>query len=613
MFEAYKVGVTLQLNNLVSPILFEIGRDFAKLDGIVLSLQKNLKSIGANAIGIRAVARAGDASAIALERANVQAAVLERNLVAIRAAGAATAGAGLLPIVNPGRGRGGGARGGYGQHAGLHGGNVHMGPNGVGMGTIGYSLGGGPLLAGVAAGAGVLYMEKAMYESAKDFQTEVARFSALGLGDKLNADAVKFVTGMKTYGTNMSQNMALFRDAQTIFRDSGSLEHAEMVTPVLSKMLLSQHVLFGENGGDRMSKFMDMLKVIELRKGLSSPSEFLKQADMVQQVLATSGGRVDATQYLNAMKTGGTALASQSNEALYYGAEPLIQEVGGSRFGTGMQTMYNRLMLGTGVSNTSASEMLRIGLLDPKKIELNKLGGFKRYKSGQNALTGSDIFQKDFIKFYTDVLLPLYAKAGITKEEDILRENALIGGRTPANAVWNPLQRQLPIILKSLETTKKAATIDQAAKIAKGTAEGAEEEFVAAWTDFKTQFGQSILPKITAMLRTGSEMFRGLNAFYGRNKESVDAVGTLITPGGVPSTGIDWGKKLIDILFGSGSNSLETVRGSGAADARHVKGDVYLDGEKVGKHVTRHMSEEGHLPRYNNRTQDVRATPFPHG
>lgn len=597
------------MQNLVSPVLLELGREFAKIDTLLLSVQKNLKAAGVESAALRGIARNANATSIGLEKANLHAAALEKHLVAIKAAGAMP---GVVPMIGGGgRGRWGG--GGSGAHQGFHGGNIHMGPGGVGLGAIGYGLGSGGVMAGVAGAAGVLYMEKAMYESAKDFQTEVARFKALGLGDELNKDAIKFVQGMRSYGTTMSQNMALFRDAQTIFRDSGSLHHAEVVTPVLSKMLLAQNVLFGENGGDRMSKFMDMLKVIELRKGLSSNDEFLRQANMVQQVLATSGGRVDATQYLNAMKTGGTALSSMSNEALYYGSEPIIQEVGGSRFGTGMQTAYNRLMLGIGVSNTSASEMLRLGLLDKNKIELNKLGGFKRYKSGQNALAGHDLLQHDYIKFYTDVVLPMYAKVGITKEEDILRENALIFGRTGANSVYNPLQRQLPIIMKSLETTKKAATIDEAAGLSKNTAEGKEKEFIAAWTDFKTQFGESILPKITSMLQTGAEMFRGMNAFYSRNKEDIDDFSNYHSGGGAPGLSFQFGKILLERLRG-GHSAIDPVRPlRNTGDLGPAHGDVYLDGDKVGKHVARKLSDEGHLPRYNTRTQDPRLTPWPAG
>ncbi len=600
------------MQNLVSPVMLEVSRDALKLDGIILGLQKNLKAIGADAKGLRAVAAAGNASSVALEKTNLHAAALERHLAAIK-----TAGATRIPALVPALGGGGGGSGSGPRryHSGFHGGNLHMGPSGIGIGSIGYGLGSGATMAAVGGAAGVLYMEKAMYESAKDLQTEVARFAALGLGEKMNAEALKFVTGMKTYGTTMAQNMALFRDAQTIFRDSGSLEHAEMVAPVLSKMLLAQNVLFGENGGDRMSKFMDMLKVIELRKGLSSPAEFLRQANMVQQVLATSGGRVDATQYLNAMKTGGTALSGMSNEALYYGAEPIIQEVGGSRFGTGIQTAYNRLMLGIGVSNTSASEMLRLGLMDPSKIELNKLGGFKRYKSGQNALVGHDVLAKDFIKFYTDIVLPIYAKAGITGEDDILRENALIFGRTGANSVFNPLQRQLPIVQKSIQTSKQAATIEEAAKISSGTAAGKEREFIAAWTDFKTQFGSVILPKITAMLTTGANLLREVNTFYGNHTEAfknVDALSGILPWNSIPSL-YRAGKESARRLFGDSVSTVDPVRGpANAGDLAQRNGVVIMNGRIVGEIISGEQAKAGHLPRYNVRTPQ-RSSPFPAG
>ncbi len=116
---------------------------------------------------------------------------------------------------------------------------------------------------------------------AKHYQTEVGRVNALGLGDKVSAEAVAFARNMKTYGTSQLDNLQLMRDGMSAFAD---VHHAEMVAPTLAKMKFANHAFFGEaEGADNERKFMDMLKVIELRGGLESKEKFEAQANIVQQ------------------------------------------------------------------------------------------------------------------------------------------------------------------------------------------------------------------------------------------------------------------------------------------------------------------------------------------
>ena len=184
-----------------------------------------------------------------------------------------------------------------------------------------------------AGGLGLAAMFKGPLDEAKKFQNETERFRSLGLGDKVTADAVKFASGMNTYGTSIRENLGLLRDAQTVF---GDFHEAQMVTPLLAKMKFANAALYGDEGGGMKDKaFMDMLKVIEMRGGLASEQAFTKQANMVQQVLTATGGRVGANEYLNFIKTGGVAAKGMKDENFYYNMEPLIQEMGGSRSGTG--------------------------------------------------------------------------------------------------------------------------------------------------------------------------------------------------------------------------------------------------------------------------------------
>lgn len=575
MFEAYKIGVSLALNDLVTPQIIKLSAEFSKLDLKVLELGRNLKAVGAESASLRSVANAGNATARALDVASSRAAVLERRLLAIRAAGNIPA---IIPSTGNGfGGGGGGGRGGRHGHMGGEGGRVHMGTSVLGMGAMSYGLGSSAFVP-LAIGAGSAYAAHAGYEAAKDFQLEAARFQALGLGPRMNAEAIKFVQGFKSYGISQAQNMALFRDAQMIFRDAGSLEHAKMVLPLMAKMRMSNETLFGsEHAGNIESKFLDMLKVIELRKGLSSTKEFATQANMIQQVLTTSGGRVDATQYLNLIKTGGVAAKSLSNSAMYYDLEPIIQEMGGNRVGTGLMSAYTNLIIGRMLGKKPLNELMRLGLLDPSKIVKGNGGSIKEFKAG--ALRGSDLMQSSPVDFMEKVLLPAFAKQGITKEADVLRELGVIFTNRTASNLFSTIYQQLPIIKRGREASSKALTIEDAADLAKKTASGAEGEFIAAWRDFKTELGRNILPQVTEMLTGGAKMLRELNGFMSEHKGLMDNL----------NFAAKWGNPMSAIPAAT-SGVVDVVR-SAAGKVMQVTSEVHLDGQKVATAVTKHQDK----------------------
>ena len=109
---------------------------------------------------------------------------------------------------------------------------------------------------------------------------------------------------MKTFGTSTLDNLQLVRDGVTAFAD---VHHAQMVAPTLAKMKFSNKAMYGDDGAENEKKFMDMLKVIEMRNGLKSEKAFHEQANIIQQVITATGGRVQAEEWLNVIKTGGIA------------------------------------------------------------------------------------------------------------------------------------------------------------------------------------------------------------------------------------------------------------------------------------------------------------------
>lgn len=348
------------------------------------------------------------------------------------------------------------------------------------------------LIGGAMAGAGLygLSMLKGPLEEAKKFQTETAKFASLGFGDDVTSQAVKFASGMKTIGTSATENLALVSDAMAVFKD---LHHAEFAAPIMAKMKFANEAVFGkEGGGANERKFMDMLKVIEFRGGLSSQQEFSTQSDFVQKVISGSRNRVDAGQLLAALKTGGVALSQRSNESFYLGSEPLIQEFGGQRYGTGAMSIYQNLVQARGTI-TAQQELYRLGLLDKDKVQFNQMGQLKKALPG--AFKGSDILEKEGeLALLNKVLLPAFAAKGITGDEAIIREMGMIIGNRTGSGLMARIYQQRGTIAMQSEANKNALGINGLASTAEKTLAGQEIALHAKWRDVLKELGTAVLP-----------------------------------------------------------------------------------------------------------------------
>lgn len=349
----------------------------------------------------------------------------------------------------------------------------------------------GMTMAGGAIGAPIV---SALGE-AKHYETEVQRIRALGLGDKASNEAISFSQNMKTTGTSALENLELVRDAMTVFADS---HHATMVAPTLAKMKFANSAMYGEEeGAEKGQTFMNMLKVIELRGGLASQGKFEHEANLVQKVLTATGGRVGPNEWLNFIKTGGVAAKGLKDESFFYKMEPLIQEMGGNRVGTGLMSAYSNLYQGK-TTVRSVKEMDRLGLLDPNKVEYNKIGMIKQIKPG--ALAGGDLFKSDPMQWMETVLLPKLAAKGITDPEQVKDSIANIMSNRTASGLFTQMYLQRDQIHKNERLNAGAAGINELNTRASGTAKGMELDAQAKYHSAQKEFGEQTLPMYTAAL-----------------------------------------------------------------------------------------------------------------
>lgn len=530
MFEAYSIGVTLKLNNLISEQLVLLSEEFVKLDGLVATLGASLKKIGAEAPGVRAIARAGDATAVAMDRATRSAMNLERQIIGLKAAGDVPG----LPVLTPlpgggGRGAGGGGGsggGGRGGHIGGHG-NLHMGPSGVGVSSVGMGLGADAFVP-LAVSAGMVWGGHALYESAKDLNTEMQRFKLFGLSDKINAEAFKFVADMKVYGTSQAERMRQFTEAQGVFRESGlddshALEAAKMAAPVLAKIQFATEALEPELQGRMRASAKSMLRYIEMSGGLKDAATFERLANFGWRMVQTSGGTVDWEQLRQFRAVSGVAGRRISDEGMA-AMEPLISELKGSRAAVGLRTAFNRINGIIKIPNQAAHELVDAGLWDKSKIVFNSMGGIKQFTG--NPLKTADEFQESPTAWYEKYILPMYEKKKLSAAERD-REDAMLFGST-GGAEFSLLRAQLPAVHRSVAAQSKALSINQSVDESRKGLTGQEVEFTNAWKDFKTQLGTVALPTFSAMLRDGATVLRLIGDFIREHKGIVDAMKNML-------------------------------------------------------------------------------------
>ena len=372
-------------------------------------------------------------------------------------------------------------------------------------------LGVGGAILGGAGFMGLKALEKG-YDAAKKYEQALNQFKSLSLGDAVNRDADKFARGSQVIGASATDLISTVRDLHTALGDYGM---AKSLGAQVAQMKFANQAVFGGHGMDFSERQLQaMEKIIEMKGGFKSPAQFMAQADMMQKVISGTGGMVKPSDYLQFIKTAGVGGRLLSNESFYYAMEPLIQEMSGGRVGTGTMSAYNNLAQGKSTVR-AAREMMRLGLLDPKNVDYDKIGQVKSIHPG--ALKGMDQFTSDPFEWMKSVLIPSMAAKGITGEKAILNEmGAIFGNRTGSN-LFSLMYLQQDKIAKNMAISKNAMGVDQLVKMAKSSPQGAEMALGKSWENLKIAAGEALIPIVIPALLKLAEGFRSLGGVIDRH------------------------------------------------------------------------------------------------
>jgi hypothetical protein len=529
LFEAYSIGISLRAVNLISPQLTLLMEQFAKLDALALTLGRSLGKLSIHSAGIRNLTTATNSANRAFERASVSAAKFRSHVEGVSAAG---------------------------------------------WGAAGAALGGGRIWR-LAPGAGAVYGGMSLFESAKQLNSEQARFRLFGLSEAQNQEAFRYTQNLQVYGTNQIERLAAMREAQGVFRESGlkgsaALAGAKLAAPVLAKLDFLASSLDDESQARMHTANLSMLRYVESSGGLKSASEFNRITDFGYKLNVSSGGTVNWEQLRQFKARAGAAGFHLTDDAMAR-LEPVIAEMKGGAVGFGLSTGFNRLTGATRVPNQVAHELVDFGIWDKDSIEWNKMGGIKRFTTPGGPLSKDKIemLSTNPELFYERYIKPMYDKMKLDAAE-IARQNVMIGGTTQGRN-WTLIDNQLPNIHKSIGAMKSVKGIDAATDEAAKSLSGEQKEFEAAWTDFKTNFGTTMLPFFSGILGTGAEILREMNT------------------GTMPAA--NWLGEGANNFFHGGpyDPNKKTAKTGLDIGGLHIHSIINIDGKKVAEVVTKHQ------------------------
>jgi len=501
MFDAYRVAVTLKAENLLSPELMRIADQLESLAKLGLDVNKQMRSLGVGAF----------------YETNQSVAELARNLLKVekRAAAAGTAlkgmsganiamPAGLSAMYANGGGRGGGHGG------GLHGGRVHVGPDGMGMGAVGVGLATDALP--IIAGGYVAYsVGKAFYEGAKDYQDAFMRFKALNLGDPVNAEADKFVRASQTFGVSHAELMKALSESVGMF---GGFSEAAKYTPMIAMLGKANSAVYGDRVGELDDAgIKSLLQFIDRRGGFKDQATFSRSMNLAERIVTGSGGFVKFQDLGHFSQLGGTAFRSLSDDGILK-MQALILEQGGARAANAMMSMYQNVVAGR-VPQKAMAMFQELGLADVQ-MQTHGLVGGKPFKSLiMTNVKDLDTAQASPVDWIIKTVVPAIqayeARKHLAQDNNTTVRilNDLLSNRN-ASGQGSIISTQDFSIMRDYKLAKGAMGVNDVLNLYKNSAAGAEQNFQAAWADFKNQFGTALLPRVVDMLHVGTDMFHSL-------------------------------------------------------------------------------------------------------
>jgi hypothetical protein len=231
--------------------------------------------------------------------------------------------------------------------------------------------------------------------------------------DAAIANRAAWSTQQAVPGSRVTENLKAVTELYSVLGNMP--EAAALLTPVQQYATVAKALVPGHNTDAYTAlRAAEMLGwTVDPKTGAISASranEFLGIAERAE--LATAG-RVDERQLFNFAQMASLAAKNMTATGLLQ-MIPVINEMGGSRAGTALQSI-NQQINGGVMPQRVVADWQRLGLIDMNKVSPTRTG----VRVGPGAITGGRLLSQNPVAFVEQVLLPAMNKAGYTPQTEV--------------------------------------------------------------------------------------------------------------------------------------------------------------------------------------------------
>lgn len=320
---------------------------------------------------------------------------------------------------------------------------------------------------------------------AAEFSHQRAMLAVGGMSKDEIALATRKSFDMRVPGMTAADNMRAIGELRTVFGSTAhALEHVVDVQRAASAMKAMNPEMNAEH------EAYNLARALELKGVSNDPAHFLSLQNMMVKAINASHGKVTASDFLSFTGRAGAGTVSTLSDHFYSRIAPsLIQEMHPETAGRALATL-RRQLLGGHMQLQSAAEWLRLGLVDPKKVEMDKIGHVKKIRPG--AIVDGDLFSRDPYAWIQGYLKPALDRKGVVGDEKIAAEMATLFSDRYAENMATILLKQKQRIEKETEIFGGGAGLEAAEYARSHDALAASRDLSAAINSILSALGNPL-------------------------------------------------------------------------------------------------------------------------
>ncbi|MBI1202542.1 MAG: hypothetical protein GC182_08530 [Rhodopseudomonas sp.] len=303
-----------------------------------------------------------------------------------------------------------------------------------------------------------------------------------------------------------SDNLKAIGELRMVF---GSTEHAiENLASVQRAAAMMKAVNPHMNGEEES---YNLARALELKGVSNDPAHFTKLSNMMVQAVNASRGKITGSEFFEFTKYARGGAARLSDDFYTRVAPTLIQELGGHSAGMALSS-FRQTLVGGKMTNKSAEEWVKLGLIDPAAVIHTKTGSVKGIRPG--GLVDSGLASENPYEWIQKHLKPALDKAGIVDKNKIAEEMAHLFSNRFSEQMASILLTQSQRIEKDRALIGEAPGSEALEKLRGQDPTAAALDLSAAINSLLSAFGNPLASAATATMNKLADGARFLASSY---------------------------------------------------------------------------------------------------